>query len=61
MDRLFWTSLRSVWSRWAEVLLIVGDRGGLASRRIPAVLALAVSRKSSWQSHNYRRNPGTHS
>ena len=23
MDRLFWTALRSVWSRWAEVLLIV--------------------------------------
>jgi len=22
MDRLFWTALRSVWSRWAEVLLI---------------------------------------
>ena len=23
MDRLFWTALRSVWSRWAEVRLIV--------------------------------------
>src|ERR1700681_1572472 len=23
MDRLFWTALRRVWSRWAEVLLIV--------------------------------------
>jgi hypothetical protein len=23
MDRLFWTALRNVWSRWAEVLLIV--------------------------------------
>jgi hypothetical protein len=23
MDRLFWTALRTVWSRWAEVLLIV--------------------------------------
>ena len=23
MDRLFWTTLRSLWSRWAEVLLIV--------------------------------------
>jgi putative transposase len=23
MDRLYWTALRSVWSRWAEVLLIV--------------------------------------
>jgi len=23
MDRIFWTALRSVWSRWAEVLLIV--------------------------------------
>lgn len=23
MDRLFWTALRSVWSRWSEVLLIV--------------------------------------
>jgi hypothetical protein len=30
MDRLFWTALRRVWSRWAEVLLIreVGDSGG---------------------------------
>src|SRR5712672_2642653 len=23
MDRFFWTALRNVWSRWAEVLLIV--------------------------------------
>jgi hypothetical protein len=23
MDRLFWTALRSFWSRWAQVLLIV--------------------------------------
>ena len=23
MDRLFWTALRNVWSRWAEVLLVV--------------------------------------
>jgi putative transposase len=23
MDRLFWTALRNVWSRWAEVLVIV--------------------------------------
>ena len=23
MDRLFWTALRSFWSRWAEALLIV--------------------------------------
>ena len=23
MDRLFWTALRNVWSRWAAVLLIV--------------------------------------
>jgi putative transposase len=23
MDRLFWTALRGLWSRWAEALLIV--------------------------------------
>jgi hypothetical protein len=23
LDRLFWTSLRSIWSRWSDVLLIV--------------------------------------
>ena len=50
MDRLFWTALRNVWSRWAEVLLIVkaGDGGELASCRISVVLALAVSRTSTW-------------
>ena len=62
MDRLFWTALRRIWSRWAEVLPIVKPEtvvSELASRRISAVLELAVLR-ASWQSHSHRRNPRTH-
>ena len=30
-DRLFWTALRRVWSRWAEVLLIVKPKTASAA------------------------------
>ena len=33
MDKLFWTALRRVWSRWAEVLLIVKPETDIAWQR----------------------------
>ena len=42
--RWFWTTLRCMWSRWAKVLLMVKPETvvGWASRRLAALLALAV-------------------
>ena len=43
-DRLFWTTLRRVWPRWADVLIIVKSEtvGRLASRRVSALLEVAI-------------------
>ena len=51
-DRLFWTALRRVLVPLGAGAADreAGNRGGLAPRWIPAVLALAVSRTSPWQS-----------
>jgi hypothetical protein len=43
-DRLFWTTLRRIWSRWADVLVIVKPETviGWHPGRFSAFLALAV-------------------
>ena len=39
-DRLFWTTLRQLYSDWADALILVTGNGGvLASRWLPSVLA----------------------
>jgi hypothetical protein len=53
LDRFFWTTLRNLWPRWSDVLVIVkpetviGPSGGL-----PPVLALAIA---AWRSIEGKR------
>jgi len=58
-DRLFWLGLRRWWSQWARVLVIVkaGDRRGLASRRLPRVLALPFAASSRPTENQPRASP----
>ncbi len=43
MDRLFWITIRSVWSRWADVLVTVKpETVRLAPRRFSSALAFGV-------------------
>jgi putative transposase len=60
MDRLFWIVLRRLRSRLDRGVAHceAGDRGRVASHRIPAVLALAVSWTRRWQGQGLSRNPG---
>ena len=42
-DRLFWTTLRYLWSRWSDVLVIVKPETVISWQcRFRAVLALAI-------------------
>ena len=74
MDRLFWTALRSFWSRWVEALLIVkpetvvgwhraGFRcigaGGLAEELLAGRKSRPKSRNSS-KEWRKRIRPGVH-
>ena len=45
LDRFFWTSLRHIWARWSDVLVIVktGDGDRMASGGLSPVLALAIA------------------
>ena len=49
-DRAFWVCLRSVWSRWDRVLMIViaGNGAGLTSQRGSTVLDVAHPPRQSW-------------
>ena len=51
IDRVFWISLRRLWSKWAEALVIVkrhfGDRCSLAQGRLQSVLALEIAQ--AWE------------
>jgi hypothetical protein len=44
-DRLFWATLSAIWSRWTTDVgdRPTADRRALASGRIPALLALAIT------------------
>ena len=62
LDRLFWITLRMPWSRWSDVLDIVEtcDRNRVASKRLPALWALAI--QSAGRSiEGQRRNSTSHS
>ncbi len=62
IDRLFWTPLRGIWPRWAEVLLIVKPETVVGWHRagFRLLLALAVSRTGRRQSQDHPGNSGTH-
>ena len=59
-DRLFWTTLRRLWPRWSDVLLIgqTGNRGRMAPRRLSPLLALAAPERGA-VAPGFRRNYGT--
>ena len=46
LDRFFWTTLRHIWPRWSEVLIIVKPET-VASGGPSAVLALAIA--AAWR------------
>jgi hypothetical protein len=61
-DRLFWLTLRRLWVKMGERAADrkAGDRRGLASRRLPVVLALPFS-PSARPSENHGTASETHS
>jgi hypothetical protein len=44
LDRFFWTTIRQIWLRWSDVLVIckTGDGGRMASGGLSPILALAI-------------------
>jgi hypothetical protein len=56
LDRLFWTTLRRVWSRWAQVLVVVKPETVVGWHR--AGFRLSVARHLRAVRH--RGNPGKH-
>ena len=62
LDRLFWMVLRRLWEGWSSPHhRQAGDRGLLASCRIPAVLAVAVSATSTGATTGECADPPVHS
>ena len=54
LDRLFWTTLRRVWSRWSDVLVIVNPRL-LSAGTAPAFALLAMAFPTAWwQAEDHR-------
>ena len=55
VDRLFWTSLRRIWSRWADVLVIGKPETVVGWHRVgfSAVLALTVP-LARWAAEDHR-------
>jgi hypothetical protein len=63
LDRRFWIVLRRLWEGWSEALIIVKPETvvSLASCRIPAVLAVAVSATSTGATTGECADPPVHS
>jgi hypothetical protein len=55
LDRLLWVWLYRIWPQVIDAMVLVGNRGPMASQRLAALLALAIT--SSGTTQDPYRNP----